>query len=125
MKRRLIMWLMRQRLVQAWLLYAARPEASPVEIKWTKEDATVIENFLENATGQKLMAELENLKADYDAAAILRSNEKTVWGHVCVARGVRVTVARIKQLTAVRQTPDTDEDKAVSLPPDLEHLSET
>lgn len=125
MKRAVIQWLLRQRLVQAWLLYAARPTATREEVKWTKEDADVLGNFIENATGQKLMAELENLKADADTNAILRSDPATAYGLVCIARGVRASTARIKGLTAVRQNTDTTEDEPVSLPADLEHLSDT
>jgi len=125
MKARLIKWLLRQRLVQAWLLYAGRPAAERQEVVWTKEDATVIEGFLESATGKKLMVELENLKADADTNAVLRSTSADAMSKIGIARGVRATVARIKQLTAVRQNPDTTEAEQVALPADLEHLSET
>ena len=67
---------------------------------------------------------MENVKADADANAILRARPETAYGLVCVARGVRTAVARMKELTAVRQPTDT-ENAAASLPPELEHLSDT
>lgn len=124
MKTKLIAWLLKQRAVQGWVLYAARPEAQRVEVKWTKEDAAALKGFLQTGTGEKLMTELENLKADADTNAVLRSTERSATALVGIARGVRVTVARLKQLTAVRQNPD-NQDEPVTLPDGLEHLSDT
>lgn len=124
MKAWLLRTLLRQPAVRRWLATQARPQPSAEEVKWTKDDAQALEGFLKTGTGQKLALILENLKADADANAILRSTESNAYGLVCIARGVREAVARVKQLTAVRQPTDS-EPAADSLPPDLEHLSET
>lgn len=125
MKRRFIQWLLRQTSVQLWLRATERPQASRAEVKWTKDDANAMEGFMRTGTGQKLMLELENMKADTDAAAVLRSTDRTAFALTSYARGVRQVIGRIKQLSVVRQSPDETEDEADSLPPELAHLSET
>jgi hypothetical protein len=124
MKALILAWLMRQALVQEWLLAAGRPRPSDDEVQWTKDDANALEGFLHTGTGQKLTLLLENLKADADANAILTGTPASAFGLVCVARGVRETVTRIKKLSAVRQPTDS-EPAAPSLPAELDHLSET
>ncbi|HWA07932.1 MAG TPA: hypothetical protein VG838_00545 [Opitutaceae bacterium] len=125
MKARLIRWLLRQRLVQAWLLCSARPEASVHEVTWTKDEAGALAGWLETNEGKKFMLELENLKADADTNAILRSTPASAYGLVERARGVRIAVARIKALSTVRTEPDEAKDERPSLPRELEFLSDT
>lgn len=124
MKALILAFLMRQPLVREWLLTAAKAKPSEEEVKWTKEDGQALEGFLHTATGQKLALVLENLKADADACAVLNSTPATAYGFVCVARGVRQAIARIKKLSAAGQSTGTEPTRE-SLPPELEHLSDT
>lgn len=125
MKHRLITWLLRQRHVQTWLLAVARPRASAEEVRWTNDDAGALQAFFETNTGKKLLLDLENFKADTETDMVLRATDSTAFASICHARGLRNTIARLKELTAVRQNPDETEPGAVALPPGLEHLSDT
>lgn len=125
MKRRLIKWLLRQRRVQLWLAYSARPAKSHDEVKWTRDDAQALEGFLGTGTGRKLLLELENLKADADTGAILRCKPENAYGSATFARGIRAAVAKLKTLSVVPPQEDTIEEEQVSLPADLAHLSDT
>ena len=125
MKRRLIAWLLQQRMVQLWLMYAARPASGREEVQWTNDDARALEGFLATGTGRKLMLELENRKADADTHAILNATPATAYGLNTYARGYRTAAAALKQLSTVRTDPDTTEENQASLPDDLAHLSDT
>jgi len=124
-KKHLIKWLLRQRTVQLWLLYVAKPNATRADVQWTQDDARALEGFLHTGTGRKLLQELENAKADADTHAILNCQPATAYGHNTFARGLRAAVAKLKQLSSVRTDPDTTEENQASLPDDLEHLSDT
>jgi hypothetical protein len=120
----LLKWLLRQPIVRFWLLYAAKPAAEREEVKWTQEDVAALNGFLGTGTGKKLMVRLENMKADSDAHAVLNGHRHNAADLTALARGARMTVARIKQLTADQPDLVKTENGQASLPADLAYLSE-